>query len=182
MGKPKQLRKTTNGRIFAYTDALAELPDMAPVWATGEEPEPEEPISKGLEVNPKDLDSEAKKIIRAKDKQLVTMEKQLMVLSEENQKLLDQVADLEKQLAAPLTEGQAAENELATEPLDDLAANERMDILVGKTLEMMTKDDPNDFTDANMPRVERLEVWAGIAEVTAKERTEAYKKAQELSK
>jgi hypothetical protein len=179
--KPKQLRKISNGRLFAYTDALAELPGMAPVWAPGEEPEPEEQVSKGLEVNTKDIDSKVKKMMRSKDKMLVTMEKQLLALSEENQKLLDQVADLENLLAGvSLTEGQAVENELATEPLDDLATNERMDILVGKTLEMMEKADPNDFTDANMPRVERLEVWAGIAEVTAKERTEAFKKAQEL--
>jgi hypothetical protein len=47
---------------------------------------------------------------------------------------------------------------------------------------MLVKNDSNDFTGAGVPRVERLEAWAGIAEVTAQERTEAFEKAQELSK
>jgi hypothetical protein len=185
MTNPKQLRKVTNNRIFSYTDALAALPDMVPVWAPGEEPEPEEQVSKGLEVNPKDIDRNVKKILREKDKIIMQLEKQLSVVGDENQKLHDQVATLETQWAA------ASEDETVktvdpkttdAAPHDNLTTEERMNILVGKTVEMLQKNDPNDFTGAGVPRVERLEAWAGIAEVTGQERTEAFEKAQEQLK
>ena len=181
--KPKQLRKVTNNRIFAYTDALAELPDMVPVWGPGEEPEPEEQVSKGLEVNQKDLDSKVKKMLREKDKIIMNLEKQLSVIGDENQKLHDQIADLENKLLGPADSDPAVNTETTPPaPLDGLSKDERMDILVESTVEMLKAEDPNDFTGAGVPRVERLESWSGIAEVTAQERTEAFEKAQELSK
>ena len=36
--KPKELKKITDGRILAYTDALAARPDMVPIWPDGVNP------------------------------------------------------------------------------------------------------------------------------------------------
>ncbi len=169
MKTPKELRKLSNGRLFAYTDALAADPDMVAVWH-GEEPEHYEPEPRGLEV-----DGGLKSIIRERDVQILKLEKQVSAMSDENLRLSAIISSWE--------EGEPEEDpeEEKTVPADDNNSLARMSVLIEKAAEMLRNGDANDFTGLGLPRVERLEALAGIPDVTSQERTAAFEAAKDLS-
>jgi len=174
MKTPKELRKISDGRIFAYTDALARRPDMVPVWGPGEEPEyPSD--SKGLDIGA-GAEDHLKKTLRKQTETIMNLENQLSVIGEENQKLLDRIDELEKQASAKSDPDESEDRP----PHDDLPDETRLKILVEKTAEMIRRGDKNDFTGQGLPRVERLEAISGIAEVTGSERNMAYDAAQKI--
>ena len=66
--KPKELKKITDGRIFAYTDALAARPDMVPIWPDGvnpntSSPQPQYPANHPLLIDPGVIEKIKKNIL-----------------------------------------------------------------------------------------------------------------------
>ena len=101
---------------------------------------------------------------------IVSLEREMDKLVAENQQLLDSVADLEEQLGID-----PAEKEEEKPAPVDLSPEDRMKLLVESVEEMIEDDDPLNFTSAGMPRVERLEDFSGLSDVSAEERNEAYR-------
>lgn len=174
--KPKLLRKVEDpgkGRIFTYTEALAKRSDMVPIW--GENEQPPEPVksASGLDVKGAEIVPLLHEQMREKDQIIAKLNRQIDALMEDNQAAAQEIHDLKAKLAH-------GENEQRPEapPHDDLPDPERLSLLVEKTVEMIRNGDENDFTGQGKPRVERLEAWAGIAEVNSKERDAAFEQAK----
>ena len=178
---PTHLRKISDDRIFAYTEALAERPDMVPVWEAGEAPpESETSMSKGLELNIDNADENIKELLRDQNSMILRQEKQISLLGDENQRLHEEISRLEEALnESDETPSDAKTGDTEESQGVSVDDDTRMALLVEKTLEMIKNKDQNDFTGAGVPRVERLEAIAGIPEVTAQERTTAFEKAKE---
>jgi hypothetical protein len=178
MSTPKHLRKISDGRIFAYTEILAKRSDMVAVWEPGEEPDIELGTGGGLEVDPSDFDRKTKRLLEQKDKKLISTEKALNEVVMENQALLDEIEELKAKLealGAPPEQTEQVEKKPAAK---DLSPEDRMALLVTTVREMIDGEDALDFTGAGLPRIERLEATAGVADVTAEERNEAYHAAK----
>ena len=176
MKTPMHLRNVRNNRIFAYTEELASRPDMVPFWTKEARPSKEEIASLhsstegGLALEASDLDAKSKTLMRERDKQIINLERQLDAVGAENQKLHAEIDGLKAQIEA-LVSGDPLEVPVTKADVD---VESRMNTLVEATKVILKRNDPNDFTGANMPRVETLEAEAGIGEVTGQERTEAY--------
>lgn len=184
---PKELKKVSGpgkGRIFAYTEALAARSDMVPVWGEDQQPpERVEPAS-GLSFPGSEIVPTLHEQLREKDKIIESMQQQIDGLVEDAQKDSQVIHDLKAKIA----QYELGESELPSEtpleppPHDGLSAEQRLKVLTAKTVEMIRNGDENDFTGQGKPRVERLEAWAGIAEVNANERDVAFDQAQALLK
>ena len=182
METPKQLRNVATGRIFSYTEALAKRSDMVGVFDDGSEAVLVDKImSRGLNVSVEETDS-MKALLREKDSIILNLQKELNVVANENAKLFDKIAELEKKdevIDFSMTSG------LPTVGKDPAPAgtklySDRMKALIEKCGEMIRAEDENDFTGLGLPRIERLEELSGIAEVSAQERTQAFEQAKKL--
>jgi hypothetical protein len=166
---PKHLRKLSDGQILAWTPELAKRSEFVAHYEDGEEPEHD--ASTGLDIrnmNKQEVADTLKEELRNATDRLLATEKEMNKLVIENQELNDRVAELEGREKPP---------EQPPPVVDNLSAKEREKLLVAKTVEMIKNADPVDFTGSGRPRVERLEAFSGIAEITAEERDTAFELA-----
>lgn len=146
MKKPPLLKKTTDGRIFAYTDLLAQRKDMMPVWPEGQQAWVE-PTSAPV---PVEGDESLRSVIAEKDKMILSLQRQIDELAIELQRVNEEADPFEVE-----------EPELTREEALRAAAIE------------ILKDPGGHLTSSGKLRIESLESLSGLTGVSAAERDRA---------
>jgi hypothetical protein len=158
MNKPMFLKRVDDGRILAYTEALASRKDMIPVWPDGEEPKDYKPPKpQGLRVDdvPANIWEEA---VREKDKIILDMQRQMDEMVKEISRLTAEISE---------------KNEAVVEPEKPEIDSGRVSVIVSAINEMIKEADPLDFTGLGKARLEKIEARCGLTGVTGAERDEA---------
>ena len=158
---PKMLRKTTDGRIFAYTEALAARADMVAVWPDNVDPNFGEPKT-GLEMV-ESKEGQLRTALSEKDRMIITLQGQMDDLVKDNQALNEEVSKLHAYINN-LTKPKEAEK-----PADP----ERFAKILEAAQYIIATNDPNHFTGLGKIRIEPLETKSGLTDITAAERDAA---------
>jgi hypothetical protein len=174
--KPKQLRNTDNGRVFAYTEALSKEPNMIPHWENGVDPNQ----AAGL-----DIGASAGNQVKAAMTELETeLEKAHMTIAN----LQTELRDRNSELARVTESNRRAMAEIAQlrSDLDDAGktprpqtqvdGSERQQMINAAVKAILTDKNSDELTTTGMPRVEAIEARCGIQDVNAAERNIAMAK------
>lgn len=163
--KPKELRKISDGRIFTYTDALAERKDMVPIWPDNVNPNvPEDVVDEDKKAGSKDR--QLREEVANINKEKLALQKQLEDLYIENAKLNEEVSRLNQALDTKEAAGDKSE----IPSINGLDPGGRQELINKAVEEMYNENDPLDFTGSNKPRVERIEARCSLADVSGAER------------
>lgn len=179
MLKPKELRNVNNGRIFAYTDALAELPNMVPHWKDGVDPN----RAGGLDIG----ESVSGQINDALKSAMAKIEEKNATISELRNKIDAQaelIAMLNKNVNAVVAENDElkkamseAENSKMKMPSVQ-SASERQTLINNAVRAILAEENPDELTTTGLPRVEAIEARAQIQDINAAERNIAVEAAK----
>ena len=170
MLKPKMLRKTTDGRLFAYTDALASRPDMIPVWDQDVDPnwvKPERLTMTGTLVAEEQA-TQLRTHLFEKEETIVKLNKQIDDLTEQLMSQNEEIAKLNKMLFAPVEEV----------PIDNVIDPDRKRIMVAAAKKILADKDGHTITARGTIRIESLEEVSGLSGIVSTERDAAQKEAE----
>ena len=184
---PKLLRKTSDGRIFGYTEGLAKRSDMSPVWPKGVNPNIGEVPDDKTIVESKD--GQLRQVIVEKDKQILGMQKQIDDLYSVNVELNEENTKLNNALDVPPADAAGAEvvglvtehghTETGDHPgthsqADSVSDSVDRQKLITDTVKTMKEERAEfDFTSQDKPRIESIEARCGLVDVTGEERDAA---------
>jgi hypothetical protein len=165
--KPKELKQVPSGRIFGYTDALAERPDMVAIWPDGIDPNMgHEPKTKEEAENIKT--GQIREELQTKDKIIANMEAQMADMAKEIEKLNEENMKLRQ-----LNSQDAPTDNPQPDEVPPVASDHRTDNIRKAAAEIIKNGDPNDFTGQGKIRIGRLEAISGVADIDAAERDAA---------
>jgi hypothetical protein len=176
MLKPKMLRKTTDGRLFAYTDALASRPDMIPVWENDVDPNwvrPERLTMTG-ELVAEEQTTQLRTVLYEKEELIKKLTEQIDSLTEDIMSQNEEIAKLNKMLFSPPDEVEA----IPDEPMLPKPDFDRKTMLVAAAKKLMAIGGTNNITARGQLRIEALEEESGLTGVTSTERDAAQKEAE----
>ena len=170
MLKPKMLRKTTDGRLFAYTDALASRPDMIAVWENDVDPnwvKPERMTMTG-ELVAEEQATQLRAHLFEKEEIILKLNKQIDELTEQLMSQNEEISKLNKMLFAPV------------EKVPDIktADPDRQRVMVAAAKKILSDNLPHMITARGQIRIESLEEVSGLSGIVSTERDAAQKEAE----
>ena len=176
MLKPKMLRKTTDGRLFAYTDALASRPDMIPVWENDVDPNwvrPERLTMTG-ELVAEEQTTQLRTVLYEKEELIKRLTEQIDSLTEDIMSQNEEIAKLNKMLFSPVEEVEV----LPDEEKMTATGYDRRTMVVAAAKKLLAIGGTNNITARGQLRIEALEEESGFTDITSTERDAAQKEAE----
>lgn len=168
MLKPKMLRKTTDGRLFAYTDTLASRPDMIPVWENDVDPNWVKPERMNMtgEVVAEEQATQLRSVLFEKEALILKLNEQIDDLTEQLMSQNEEIAKLNKMLFSP-----------KEEDIPETVDPARKEKLVKAARKILADNVPHTITARGQIRIETLEEVSGVEGITSTERDTAQMEA-----